>query len=232
MNSIAIIPARGGSKRIPRKNINLLGDLPAIAYPINLAIKSKLFNKVIVSTDDQEIANLSIKLGAEVPFLRRKELGNDFAITVDVIADSIHQMEELGSVYDYACCIYPITPLLRVERLEEASEIIRLGGWNYVFPAIEFESPIERGFIKDTSGIIKLKFPEFINTRTQDLVKSFHDAGQFYFGKVEAWLRKEPILSSQSTFIELDKYETFDVDDLNDWTFVENILRFRKNQIE
>lgn len=229
MSAIAIIPARGGSKRIPRKNINLLGGLPAIAYPINLAIKSGLFERVIVSTDDQEIANLSLELGAEVPYLRSKELSNDFAITVDVIADSIIQLKEQGNIYDFVCCIYPVTPLLRIERLKEASEIIRLGDWNYVFSAIEFSSPIERGFTKGVSGVVNFKFPEFVNTRTQDIDKAFHDAGQFYFGKVDAWLAKLPILNSKSTFIELDKHETFDIDNLNDWGLVEKILRFNKD---
>jgi pseudaminic acid cytidylyltransferase len=231
MSAIAIIPARGGSKRIPKKNIMLLEGIPSIAYPINIAIESGLFDRVIVSTDDQEIAELSTKLGAEVPTLRTKELSDDFAVTTDVIADSVFNLKEKGNNYDFVCCIYPVTPLLRIERLKEAYKIIELGDWDYVFPAIEFSSPIERGFTKRETGVIDFRFPEFAKTRTQDLSKTFHDAGQFYFGKFEAWLTKQPILTGNSTFIELDKYETFDVDNLSDWKLVEKIVRLNKNNV-
>ena len=228
MTAIAIIPARGGSKRIIRKNIKLLAGIPAIAYPIKLALNSGLFEKVIVSTDDAEIAEVSIKHGAQIPFMRNATLSNDFTITVDVLADAVEQLLSHGEHYDYVCCIYPVTPLLKGVRLNEAFEIIQSGMWDYVFPAIEFPSPVERGFKRGTSGIVEFINPEFANTRTQDIPKTFHDSGQFYFGTTEAWLKKTPILTGNSTFIELAKNETLDIDDLEDWELVEKLMEIKK----
>ena len=224
MKTIAIIPARGGSKRILRKNVKLLAGVPAIAYPIELALNSGIFERVIVSTDDPEIAEVSRKYGAEVPFLRSAELSNDFTITVDVIADAVEQLQNQGESFDYICCIYPVTPLLRVNRLKQAYGAIESGKWDYVFPAIEFSAPIERGFKKGKSGVVEFSYPEFANTRTQDIEKTFHDAGQFYFGKTEAWLERRPVLNGNSTFIELAKNETLDIDDLEDWELVEKMI--------
>ncbi len=224
MSSIAVIPARGGSKRIPRKNIKPLGGKPAIAYPIELALKSGIFEKVIVSTDDPEIAEVSRFYGAETPFVRSAELSNDFTVTVDVIADAIQKLLSNDEKFDYVCCIYPVTPLLSTNRVKQAFKILESGMWDYVFPAIEFPSPIERGFKKRVTGQIEFSHAEFVNTRTQDLEKTFHDAGQFYFGKCQAWLEKRPILTGNSTFIELVKNETLDIDDLEDWFLVEKLL--------
>jgi len=224
MDSIAVIPARRGSKRIPKKNIKLLAGKPAIAYSIESAIKSDLFKKVIVSTDDPEIAEISLEYGAEVPFFRSADLSDDFTITVDVIADAILKLEENGEIFQYACCIYPVTPLLRVGRLIEAAEILKSEAWDYVFPAIEFATPPERGFRKKESGEVEFRYPEFANTRTQDIKKTFHDAGQFYFGKTEAWINKRPLLNGNTTFIELSKNETIDIDDFEDWLLLEKML--------
>ena len=224
MKTIAIIPARGGSKRILRKNVKLLAGVPAIAYPIELALNSGIFDRVIVSTDDPEIADVSRNYGAEVPFMRSAELSNDFTITVDVIADAVKQLQNLGESFDYICCIYPVTPLLRVNRLKQAYGAIESGKWDYVFPAIEFSTPIERGFKRGKSGVVEFSYPEFANTRTQDIEKTFHDAGQFYFGKTEAWLEKRSVLNGNSTFIELAKNETLDIDDLEDWELVEKLI--------
>jgi pseudaminic acid cytidylyltransferase len=225
MSAIAIIPARGGSKRILKKNIKLLAGIPAIAYPIELALNSGIFERVIVSTDDAEIAEVSKKYGAQVPFLRNPELSDDFTITVDVIADAVLRLQNQGENFDYICCIYPVTPLLRESRLKEAFEAIASGVWDYVFPAIEFSVPVERGFRKGESGLIEFSHPEFANTRTQDIAKTFHDAGQFYFGKSEAWLEKRSVLNGNSTFIELAKNETLDIDDLEDWDLVEKLIK-------
>jgi len=228
MTSIAIIPARGGSKRIPRKNVKYLSGKPAIAYPIDLALNSGIFERVIVSTDDAEIGEVSRNYGAETPFVREAELSNDFTVTVDVIADAAQRLLNDGQTFDYICCIYPVTPLLEVNRLKESFQVLESGRWDYVFPAIEFSSPIERGFKKGNSGVVEFSFPEFANTRTQDIKKTFHDAGQFYFGKSEAWLGKRPILNGNSTFIEMSKNETLDIDDLEDWVLVEKLLNLSK----
>ena len=224
MKTIAIIPARGGSKRILRKNVKLLAGIPAIAYPIELALNSGIFERVIVSTDDTEIAEISKKYGAEVPFLRSVELSGDFTITADVIADVALRLRNQGESSKYICCIYPVTPLLKVNRLEQALVAIESGKWDYVFPAIEFSAPIERGFKKAKSGLIEFSYPEFENMRTQDIEKTFHDAGQFYFGKTEAWLEKRSVLNGNSTYIELAKNETFDIDDLEDWKLIDKLV--------
>jgi len=232
MSSIAIIPARGGSKRISRKNVKPLAGKPAIAYPIDLALNSGLFKRVIVSTDDAEIAEVSRSYGAETPFVRGAELSNDFTITVDVISDAAQRLLSEHEIFDYICCLYPVTPLLEVNRVKQALEELDSGGWDYVFPAIEFSTPIERGFKKRNSGLIDFIFPEFANTRTQDIKKTFHDAGQFYFGKTEAWIAKRPILNGNSTFIELSKNETLDIDDLEDWALVEKLINLNANKAE
>jgi pseudaminic acid cytidylyltransferase len=232
MSAIAVIPARGGSKRILRKNVKLLAGLPAIAYPIELALSSGIFERVIVSTDDAEIAEVSVKYGAEVPFFRSAVLSNDFTITVDVIADAVQRLQDQGENFDYVCCIYPVTPLLRENRLKEAFDVIESGQWDYVFPAIEFLTPIERGFKKGESGLIEFSHPEFANTRTQDIPKTFHDAGQFYFGKSKAWLERKSVLNGNSTFIELAKNETLDIDDLADWEHIEKLINAMKNSAQ
>jgi pseudaminic acid cytidylyltransferase len=232
MSSIVVIPARGGSKRIPRKNVKLLNGKPAITYSIELARSVGFFDRIIVSTDDPEIAEVSVQSGAEVPFVRSPNLSDDFTITVDVIADAITQIQNPGDSLDYVCCIYPVTPLLRPERVEQALQILQSGSWDYVFPALEFPSPIERGFKKSASGLIEFGFPAFANTRTQDIDKTFHDAGQFYFGKAESWLEKKPILSGVSTFIELEKNETLDIDDLEDWALVEQLVNLKAQMKE
>lgn len=225
MRNFAIIPARGGSKRIPRKNVRLLAGQPAISYPIEMALKSKLFERVVVTTEDEEIASIALEYGAEVPFTRSLELSNDYATTVDVIADAAQKLELRDS--DLICCIYPVTPLLTIERLIQAQKILESGTWDYVFPACEYTTPIERAFRKDSSGKINFLSPRFVFTRTQDIEKSFYDAGQFYFGNASSWLRKIPILSGNSTFIELEKNETLDIDEFEDWELLENIHRFR-----
>ena len=228
MKNFAIIPARGGSKRIPRKNVRLLAGQPAISYPIEIALNSKLFERVVVTTEDEEIASIAVEYGAEVPFTRSLELSDDYATTVDVIADAVQKLELRDS--DLICCIYPVTPLLTIERLIQAQKILESGTWDYVFPACEYTTPIERAFRKDSSGKINFLSPRFVLTRTQDIEKSFYDAGQFYFGNASSWRRKIPILSGNSTFIELEKNETLDIDELEDWELLENILRIRTSK--
>jgi pseudaminic acid cytidylyltransferase len=226
MTTVAIIPARGGSKRIPRKNVRQLAGKPVITYPIELALESGLFERVIVSTEDQEIAATAISFGAEVPFLRSAELSDDFATTIDVISDAAQRLELQDS--DSLCCIYPVTPLLSVERLLEANTLLMSGNWDYVFPATEYTMPIERAFRKDPSGKPKFLAPEYVSIRTQDIQKSFYDSGQFYFGRAEAWKRKLPILSGNSTFIELLRHEVIDIDEEADWEFAVQIMELKR----
>jgi pseudaminic acid cytidylyltransferase len=222
MVNVAIIPARGGSKRIPRKNVGIIGDKPAIAYPIALALNSGLFERVIVSTEDHEIASIAVKYGAEVPFIRSAVLSDDNSTTIDVISDAVQRLRLAEA--DQVCSIYPVTPLLRIERLLEAYELLKDSSWDYVFPACEYTTPIERAFRKDNVGQVHSLTPKFINTRTQDLEKSFFDAGQFYFGKAKSWEKKLSILDGNSTFIQLARHEVFDVDELADWDYLKKIV--------
>ena len=229
MESIAIIPARGGSKRIPRKNIKLFSGEYAIARAIHCAQDSGLFTQIVVSTDDQEIAEVSRVHGAEVPFIRNPDLSDDHTTTIDVIANAIISLQKLRSVPELVCCIYPVTPLLQPARLKEARDLLITEGWDYVFAALEFESPIERSFRKGISGRVTFGDNNFLNTRTQDLVSSYHDSGQFYFGRKEAWISKLPVLAGNSTFIQLNKHEVVDIDTEEDWALAEYIFTARNN---
>lgn len=229
MAKVAIIPARGGSKRIPRKNVRLFAGKPAIAHSIGLALGSNLFERVIVSTEDEEIASIAAYYGAEVPFTRSTDLSDDFSTTVDVISDAALQIELADE--DLICCIYPVTPLLRVERLTQAQKLMEAESWDYVFSATEYTTPIERAFRKDSSGKVSFLKPDFVSTRTQDIEKSFYDAGQFYFGRVWAWKKKLPILSGNSSFIELDKNEVIDIDEVSDWELTESIFQLKVQEI-
>jgi len=228
MDSIAIIPARGGSKRIPRKNIRELAGKPAIAYPIELAIKTGIFARVIVSTDDTEIAQIAKSSGAEVPFLRESKLSDDFTTTIDVIADAISKIDTVG--INYACCIYPVTPLLNIDRVIESYKILSENIWDYVFSACEFPTAIERAFRKNELGKVNFLNSNYVNTRTQDLSKSYYDSGQFYFGRLSAWKSKRPILTGNSTFIQLKKNEVLDIDEVEDWNLIENLLKLKNKQ--
>lgn len=229
MACIAIIPARGGSKRVPRKNVRNIGGKPVIAYPIQLALQSGIFERVIVSTEDKEIAELARYFGAEVPFLRDVSLSDDSTTTLEVIADSALRLNLSNS--DLLCCIYPVTPLLTTERLLQAYGLLQSGHWDYVFSASEFVSPIQRAFRRDVLGAVSFLQPEYFAVRTQDLEKSFCDAGQFYFGKAEAWKNKSPIFGHKSTFLEFSRHEVIDVDDERDWMFLEQILEIKKLQV-
>lgn len=214
-DSIAVIPARGGSKRIPRKNIQLINGKPVIAHAIELALGLNIFSDVIVSTDDLEIANISESFGASVPFIRSAELSGDFSTTMEVMADAINRVSL--STIEFICCIYPVTPLLTKQILYQAYNLIKNSDWDYVFPACAYETPLERAFRKDTSGKVLYLKPEYVDTRTQDMEQSYFDAGQFYFGRKEAWKNNKPILNGNSTFIEFDQNHFVDVDNPKDW---------------
>ena len=228
MGSIAIIPARGGSKRIPRKNIKPFAGKPAIARAIDCAEASNLFSRIIVSTDDLEIARIARDSGAEVPFIRSSKLSDDHTTTIDVIADALFNLNEASSTSDLVCCVYPVTPLLNSSRLKEAKELLIGGDWDFVFGAIQFESPIERAFTKNATGEVLFRDHNFIETRTQDLPSSYHDSGQFYFGRSSAWISRSTVLGAKSTFIQLDKHEVIDIDTEEDWALAEYIFESRK----
>ena len=226
---IAIIPARAGSKRIPNKNIKPIGGIPALSLAIRTAQESELFNQIYVSTDSPEIADLAKKCGALVPFLREPKLSDDHTSTVSVIGNFVALMDSEFKDIQNVCCIYPVTPLLKAKRLIEGYEHLVSRDLDYVFAAKSHESNILRSFELDlTSRPIMVSASNEL-TRSQDLTKLYHDAGQFYWGTKDAWANQAPILSGNSSVILLGKWEAIDVDSLEDWNIVEELLKLRSN---
>lgn len=214
---LAIIPARGGSKRIPKKNIkNFLGK-PMIAYSIEAAIQSGLFDKIVVSTDSEEIAEVAIAYGAEIPFFRPSELANDHAATVPVIAHAIQWFIDNGEPPSVACCIYATAPLIQEAYLREGFDALSDPEVLYAFSACEFSYPIFRSLKITPQNRVEMFFPENYNKRSQDLEKAYHDAGQFYWGRPEAFLKHLPLFDSYSSPIVLPHYLVQDIDTLDDW---------------
>ncbi|MEN5233643.1 pseudaminic acid cytidylyltransferase [Sphingobacterium faecium] len=219
-NNICIIPARGGSKRIPRKNIkNFLGK-PIIAYSIEAALKSGLFQEVMVSTDDQEIAEIAKQYGAQVPFLRSVDNSNDFATTIDVLKEVFEKYKENEQDFDYGCCIYPTAPFVTYTLLCQAYDQLIEKNWDSILPIMKYSFPIQRSFTKNEKGIIHYQFEEYKNTRSQDLADSFHDAGQFYWFKKEL-LAEDSLVTSNSGSIEISDLQGQDIDNENDWKLAE-----------
>jgi len=228
--NIAIIPARGGSKRIPRKNIKKFCGKPIIAYSIETAKASGLFDKIIVSTDDEEIAEVAKKYGAEIPFMRPRELSDDFTGTNAVVKHALEWLMGQGEIIEYACCIYATAPFIQVECLKEGYEKLVSSGKNYVFTVTSFEFPIQRALRLNNNGEVEPFFPEHILSRSQDLEEAYHDAGQFYWGKVEAYLRNAPLFSPASLPLILPKHLVQDIDTVEDWRRAE--LMYQAAQAE
>jgi len=214
--AIAIIPARGGSKRIPRKNIKLFHSKPLIAYSIQTALSSGVFEKVIVSTDDEEIAEVAREYGAQVPFMRSKELSDDFATTGDVVADVIQKLKAQGEEFDYVCTIYATAPLLQKEYLQEAFEKLQNSDAKVAFSATSMPFPIQRTFKLTKDGRCEMFWPEHFRTRSQDLEEAYQDAGQFYWEKVGE-PRNDILFSHDAIPIILPRHLVQDIDTLEDW---------------
>ena len=220
MSNLCIIPARGGSKRIPRKNIKPFLGKPIIAYSIEAALNSKLFDEVMVSTDDLEIAALAKKYGASVPFVRSDKTANDFATTFDVIYEVLQEYELLNKKFDLSCCIYPCAPFVTKEKLAKGFELLKENNYDCVFPIIPFSFPIQRALIEN-KGKVSFFYPEFSLSRSQDLEKSYHDAGQFYWLNTEICMEKKKILTDNSGSIVLTELEGQDIDNEIDWKLAE-----------
>ena len=214
---VAIIPARGGSKRIPRKNIRDFAGKPMLAHSVRCALESGLFDRVIVSTDDDEIARVATSIGAEVPFVRPDALSDDYAGTVDVVAHAVEWLQKQAAVLSAVCCIYATSPFTRSDDLKHGLALLESGEWHYVFSATSFAFPIFRAFQKDTSRGVQMFFPEHLNSRSQDVPEALHDAGQFYWGRPESWLRREPVFGVRSTVVMIPRWRVQDIDTLEDW---------------
>ena len=219
MSSIAIITARGGSKRIPRKNIKEFCGKPIIEYSIRAAIHSGVFDEVMVSTDDEEIAEIARKIGAAVPFMRSESASNDYATTDDVIKEVLDAYQERGIKFDSFCCIYPTAPFLTSDRLKEA--MMLLSDADSVMPVVAFSYPPQRGIVLGNNGRLVRQYPEYITTRSQDLVKVYHDAGQFYACKTDAFYEGNTTDVDNIVPIILQEKEVQDIDTLEDWEMAE-----------
>jgi pseudaminic acid cytidylyltransferase len=227
MNSmIAVIPARGGSKRIPQKNLKDFMGAPIVAHTVRSAIESSLFEAVFVSTENSDIADIALANGAKV-IRRSLELSDDFTDTSAVLKDSMVQLKNLTAVIpELVCCIYPVTPLLNYNRISEAVNLLE-NNCDFVIPVLPHQKSATRAFSIDSVGLLKNLIYDVELGRTQDDAKSFYDAGQFYLGRKEAWEKGVPIFSSRSKALILSKYEVVDVDDLEDWEFMTSIYTTR-----
>jgi N-acylneuraminate cytidylyltransferase len=217
---IAIIPARGGSKRIPRKNIRLFLGKPIIAYSIEAALQSGLFETVMVSTDDKEIADIALQYGASVPFLRSEENANDFAGTFEVIKEVLDKYEKSGQKFEKACCIYPCAPFVNVDLLNKVWVKLENSNFDSVFPIIRYSTPIQRALKLENAKLVMFD-PQFALTRSQDLEPAFYDAGMFYWFNTQAILEKGRIMTDNCSFIEIDEMASQDIDNLIDWEIAE-----------
>lgn len=218
--NLAVIPARGGSKRIPRKNIKDFCGRPMIAYAIAAAKESGIFDRIIVSTDDDEIAKIARNLGAEIPFLRPPQLANDQAATVPVIAHAIEECKKIGWIADNVCCIYPCVPFIEIGDLRDAYLRLESSDASYCFPVTPYASAIQRALKLVDTGKLEPFFSEFELTRTQDTNEAYHDAGQFYWGKATAWLTNAHI-HRDSLGLVIPKWRVVDIDTLEDWSHAE-----------
>ena len=220
MKSVAIITARGGSKRIPHKNIKDFCGKPIIAYSIEAALGAGCFDEVMVSTDDKEIAEIAQKYGARVPFMRSEENSDDYATTRDVIFEVLKQYEEVGQTFDYVCCIYPTAPFITAKRLSESMTLLQEKSADSVFPVVQFSFPPQRGMIL-REGRATFKWPEYMLARSQDLEPFYHDCGQFYCLNVEAF-KEQKLLCMKNTYpVILDEMEVQDIDNETDWKLAE-----------
>lgn len=226
MKTICIIPARGGSKRIPHKNIKLFMEKPIMAYSIEAALESKLFNEVMVSTDDQEIADIARKHGANVPFFRSIDTANDYATTADVLCEVLDKYKERGCIFDYMCCIYSTAPFLSAERLKEAYQNMVENDYDQSYPVVQYSYPIQRCLVIN-DGQMSRKWPEYENSRSQDLELTYHDAGQFYFYKVAAFNAGR---IKRVNGIILSELEVQDLDTETDWKLAEIKYKLLKDK--
>jgi N-acylneuraminate cytidylyltransferase len=220
MSRVAIITARGGSKRIPRKNIRLFHGKPVIAYAISVAQKSGLFDEIMVSTDDQEIADVASKFGAKIPFLRSAENSNDMAGTLDVLKEVLKNYENSGQRFDEMCCLYPISPLIDENALIEACQKLQGNLADFVVPVAKYSTPIQRA-LKIDHGRLLMADPSNLKIRSQDLAPRYFDVGQFYFAKTEPLLKAESLFSDRTAAYEVDEFSVQDVDNESDWKMLE-----------
>lgn len=222
---IAIIPARGGSKRIPRKNIKIFCGKPMIAWSIEAALRSNCFDRVIVSTDDTEIAQIARDYGAQVPFIRPATLADDRTGTSPVVAHAIQWLEQQDELVEHVCCIYATAPFLDEVDLQNGWNQLRDSGLDYSFSVASYAFPIQRALTIDTNGVVSMLNKEYLQTRSQDLTPAWHDAGQFYWGTKSSWLNGTEILDGRSISIKIPRHRVQDIDTEEDWIRAEFMMK-------
>jgi len=218
---LAIIPARAGSKRIPKKNIKDFLGKPIIGYSIKSAIKSKCFDEIMVSTDSKEIAKIATKYGAQVPFLRSLKNSGDNATTAEVLEEVMLEYKKRGKEFSYVCCLYSTAPFVTAEKIIEAKNILIESGADSVIPVTHFSFPIQRSFRIDANGKLKMMWPKNMNIRSQDLETTYHDAGQFYFIKVKSFFKQKKLFAKVTLPIVISDFEVQDLDNESDWKIAE-----------
>lgn len=220
MKKIAIITARGGSKRIPRKNIKEFLGKPILAYSIQAALDSRLFDTVMVSTDDEEIAEIARSYGAEVPFYRSAETANDYATTNDVLLEVLAEYEKRGAYFEVGCCIYPTAPFVTAQKLEDAMAQFMASDADSMIPVVPFSYPPKRGMVIRDGKLI-FEYPQYLDARSQDLEANYHDVGQFYFFRTKAYQRNRKLMVGNILPYVVSEMEVQDIDNLTDWEIAE-----------
>ncbi|MDR2968277.1 MAG: pseudaminic acid cytidylyltransferase, partial [Tannerellaceae bacterium] len=221
MKNIAIIPARGGSKRIPRKNVKPFLGKPVIAYSIQSALRSSLFEEVMVSTDDPEIATIAEQYGATVPFMRSAANADDHATLADVLLEVVRKYEEKNVEPENICCILPTAPLIGEKEIRQAFQRFLEGGYDSVCPVVAFSYPILRSLDVDEKGLLKMNWPEYLSTRSQDLRPAYHDTGTFYWVKKEALRKEGKLLTANCSAFIMNELQVQDIDTETDWALAE-----------
>ena len=227
---LCVIPARGGSKRIKNKNIKFFVQKEIIYYSIKAALNSKLFDKIIVSTDSKAIAKIAEKYGAEVPFVRPANISDDQTATIPVIKHAIKFYESQNILIDDVCCIYATAPFIQSTDIKETFKILKSHKWDYVFVATKYNHPIYRSFKKDKNAGTKMLYTNQFNSRSQDLEDIYHDAGQFYWGTADAWKKNTKIFSKNSTFKTIPSWRVNDIDTIDDWKRAEFMFQILNNK--
>lgn len=222
---LAVIPARGGSKRIPRKNVKPFAGKPMIEWSIDAALESGCFDRVIVSTDDEEIAAVAVAAGADVPFMRPANLSDDYTGTTPVIAHAISWLRQKAHEPETICCIYATAPFIRAEDIRRGQHILEESGADYAFSLTSYPFPIQRAVRLKAGERIEMFWPEHFNSRSQDLEEAFHDAGQFYWGRVQSWLEGRPLFSPQAAAVILPRHRVQDIDTPEDWQRAEFMFK-------
>ena len=226
--SLALITARGGSKRIPKKNIREFCGKPILCYSIEAALASGAFDEVMVSTDSEEIAEVARKAGAKIPFYRSDDTAGDYATTAQVVEEVLSQYEEQGSNFDYVCVIYPTAPFITAEKLQDAMAKLESTGADTVSPVVRFSYPPQRGFVIE-DGVTHLKWPQYRTARSQDLEPFYHDCGQFYCLRVDSFLKQRQIFMEHMVSIEMPESQVQDIDTLEDWKIAELKYKLMQN---